>query len=75
MVICFDGLVILNIVAEGEFGKQVKNYCWVYMNGLMTVSELLRTYPSPTNPNSNPNLLSIDCCWIKGGVGTQFLRY
>ena len=41
----------------------------------MTVSELLRTYPSPTNPNSNPNLLSIDCCWIKGGVGAQFLRY
>ena len=28
MVICSDGLVILNIVlAEGKSGKQVKNYC------------------------------------------------
>ena len=26
-------------------------------------------------PNINSNLLSIDCCWVTGGVGGQLLRY
>ena len=26
-------------------------------------------------PNINLNLLSIDCCWIRGGVGGQLPRY
>ena len=26
-------------------------------------------------PNINPNLLFFDCCWVRGGVGVQFLRY
>ena len=39
-----------------------------------SVSEQLSTYPSP-KPTLNPNLLSVDCCWVKGGVGVQLLRY
>lgn len=26
-------------------------------------------------PNINPNLLSVNCCWIRGWVGAQLLRY
>ena len=26
-------------------------------------------------PNINPNLLSIDCCWVKGRVGGRLPRY
>ena len=26
-------------------------------------------------PNINPSLLSIDYCWVRGGVGRQFPRY
>ena len=26
-------------------------------------------------PNISPNLLFFDCCWVRGGVGVQFLRY
>ena len=26
-------------------------------------------------PNINPNLLFFYCCWVRGGVGVQFLRY
>ena len=37
-----------------------------------SVSEQLSTSPKPT---LNPNLLSVDCCWVKGGVGVQLLRY
>ena len=30
--------------------------------------------PTP-QPNINPNLFSVDCCWVRGGVGAHFLRY
>ena len=40
----------------------------------MTVSEQLRTYP-PSLPNINPDLISVDCCWARGGVGAQLHRY
>ena len=26
-------------------------------------------------PNIDPNLISIDCCWVRGGVGGQLPRY
>ena len=42
--------------------------------GSISVSGQLPTYPSP-NPTFTPNLLSIDCCWVRGGVGGQLLRY
>ena len=35
--------------------------------GSMSASEQLRT-------NINPHLLSVDCCWVKGGVGAQLPR-
>ena len=38
----------------------------------MSVSEQLHTY-LPW-PNINPNLSSVNCCWIRGRVGPQFLR-
>ena len=38
--------------------------------GSISVSEQLPTYPFPES-NINPNLLSIDCCWVRGGVGGQ----
>ena len=31
------------------------------------------TPPLPL-PNINPNLLSVDCRWVKGGEGTQLLE-
>ena len=31
--------------------------------------------PTPPQPNINLNLLSIDCCWVWGGVGGQLSRY
>ena len=31
--------------------------------------------PTPPWPNNDPNSLSVDCCWFRGGVGAQLLRY
>ena len=55
-------------------GQEIQSV--MYISGSRSVSEKLRTYPSPPLPlpNINPNLLSVDCRWVKGGVGTQLLE-
>ena len=50
-----------------------RHVCYTFLYtipGSISVSGQLPTYP-----NINPNLLSIDCCWVRGGVGGQFPRY
>ena len=43
---------------------------------LMSVSGQLRTYaPTPPLTQHYPNLFSVDCCWVRGGVGAQSSRY
>ena len=38
--------------------------------------QYLENYPPiPPQPNINPKFLSIDCCWVRGGVGGQLPRY
>ena len=39
----------------------------------MSVSEQLPTYRSLAHIRLN--LLSVDCCWVRGVVGSQLLRY
>ena len=42
--------------------------------GSICVSEQTTHLP-PLPPNINPNLLSVDCSWVKGGVSVQLPRY
>ena len=42
---------------------------WIYISIWATAH-----LPLP-QPNINPNLLSIDCCWVRGGVGGHLPRY
>lgn len=39
--------------------------------GKIDQSEKLRTYPPPLlpQPHTSPNLLSVDCCWDREGIG------
>ena len=36
---------------------------------------LANAVDEPDQPNINPNLLSIDCFWVREGVGGQLPRY
>ena len=51
-------------------GQEIQSV--MYISGSRSVSEKLHTYPPL--PNINPNLLSVDSRWVKGGVGTQLLE-
>ena len=35
----------------------------------MSAFDQVHTHPSPPQPSINPNLLSVDYCLVKGGVG------
>ena len=57
-------------VIQGWYCKENKK-----IQGSTSVSEQLSTYPPPPQPNINPNLLSIDFSWVRGGVGGQLPGY
>ena len=42
------------------------------LNQFQYLSNCLPTLPQP---NIDPSLLSVDCCWVRGGVGAQLLKY
>ena len=42
------------------------------LNKFQYLSNCLPTLPQP---NIDPSLLSVDCCWVRGGVGAQLLKY
>ena len=39
------------------------------------VSNWDAAHPPLPLPKINSDLLSVDCCWVRGGVGEQLLRY
>lgn len=64
---------LLHAIEGNSFSKVIseKHRC-----GSKSVAKQLRNYPTPSPPltNSNPNLLTVDCCWVRGGVGNLSKR-
>ena len=54
------------------------NKCTVYQNDKKIWDQcqyLNKCAPTHPQPNITPTLLSVDSCWVRGGVGVQLLRY
>ena len=57
-----------------KFKFKFKSFCGIFLRVFLLLPQrvsCMRKVLVPTlpQPNIDPSLLSVDCCWVRGGVG------